>query len=262
MKIIDCFIFYNEIDILKYRLNILYDFVDYFVIVESTHSFTGKEKKLYFNENKDTEEFIKFKDKIIHIILDDFPYKCPNINFNNNEQWLNEYYQRDSIKLGLDKIILDNDDVIILSDVDEICDTKLLDKIKKSEIIINNIFKLNQVLYFYNLECISSLPWNAARIMNYSSLNSSLSNIRRNDCYEQLDEGGWRFSYFGDKNFIYNKLMNFSHQEHGGNLDIEQIEKDILRRKGFATNYSTIFTPLDKNSYPPPYNKDFFLKYS
>ena len=52
MKVIDCFIFYNELDLLDYRLNILKEVVDYFVIVESTHTFVGKEKELYFNKDK------------------------------------------------------------------------------------------------------------------------------------------------------------------------------------------------------------------
>ena len=92
IKIIDCFIFYNELDLLEYRLNILNDVVDYFVIVESTHTFVGKEKVLFFNENKHL--FEKFNEKIIHIIVDDFPYKYPNINIHNNEQWKNEKFQR------------------------------------------------------------------------------------------------------------------------------------------------------------------------
>ena len=48
MKIIDCFIFYNELDLLTYRLNLLKNIVDYFIIVESTHTFIGKEKKIIF----------------------------------------------------------------------------------------------------------------------------------------------------------------------------------------------------------------------
>jgi beta-1,4-mannosyl-glycoprotein beta-1,4-N-acetylglucosaminyltransferase len=88
IKIIDCFIFYNEIDLLTYRLNILNDIVDKFVIVESTYTFSGKEKKLYFNENKHL--FEKFNEKIIHIIVDNIPFKYPNINYKNKEQWVNE----------------------------------------------------------------------------------------------------------------------------------------------------------------------------
>ena len=52
MKIIDCFIFYNELDMLTYRLNILNDVVDYFVLVESNHTFVGKEKPLFYQDNK------------------------------------------------------------------------------------------------------------------------------------------------------------------------------------------------------------------
>ena len=48
MKIIDCFTFYNELDLLNYRLNILNNVVDYFIIVESTHTHVGKEKNLIY----------------------------------------------------------------------------------------------------------------------------------------------------------------------------------------------------------------------
>ena len=43
MKIVDCFIFYNEIDMLLYRLEILNEYVDYFILVESKYTFSGKE---------------------------------------------------------------------------------------------------------------------------------------------------------------------------------------------------------------------------
>ena len=97
-KIIDCFIFFNELDLLKYRLNILDDVVDYFVLVESTHTHIGKEKPLFYNENKNM--FEKFNHKIIHVIVDDFPYKYPNINIEKDEQWTNERFQRDCISRG------------------------------------------------------------------------------------------------------------------------------------------------------------------
>lgn len=67
MKVIDCFIFYNELDMLKFRLNELNDIVDYFVIVECTKTFANADKELYFENNK--EQFSKYLDKIIHIIV-------------------------------------------------------------------------------------------------------------------------------------------------------------------------------------------------
>jgi beta-1,4-mannosyl-glycoprotein beta-1,4-N-acetylglucosaminyltransferase len=63
IKIIDCFTFYNELDLLTYRLNVLNDVVDYFIIVESTHTFTGREKQLFFNENK--QLFSEFNKKAL-----------------------------------------------------------------------------------------------------------------------------------------------------------------------------------------------------
>jgi len=45
IKLVDAFIFYNEIDLLIYRLNLLNDIVDKFIIVEGTYTFVGKPKK-------------------------------------------------------------------------------------------------------------------------------------------------------------------------------------------------------------------------
>ena len=49
MKIIDSFLFFNEFDMLDLRLNILDEYVDEFVLVESEVGFTGKPKRLFFN---------------------------------------------------------------------------------------------------------------------------------------------------------------------------------------------------------------------
>ena len=52
-KIIDCFIFYNEMKMLEFRLKELNDVVDFFVLVESTKTFTGNDKELFFEQNKE-----------------------------------------------------------------------------------------------------------------------------------------------------------------------------------------------------------------
>ena len=48
-QIIDTFIFYNEISLLEYRLSLLKDTVDHFVLVESTLTHVGKPKEMYFD---------------------------------------------------------------------------------------------------------------------------------------------------------------------------------------------------------------------
>jgi beta-1,4-mannosyl-glycoprotein beta-1,4-N-acetylglucosaminyltransferase len=95
MKIIDAFTFYNELDLLLYRLTALDHVVDYFIIVEATKTHTGKDKELFFENNKHLYE--KFLPKIIHIIDEDL--LVPDISA--GQQWYNEIHQRDDIYRGL-----------------------------------------------------------------------------------------------------------------------------------------------------------------
>jgi len=75
--IYDCFCFFNELEILELRLNILDSVVDKFVICESTVTHTGQPKKMYFEENKD--RFSKFLHKIIHLKISDTPDDFVNL---------------------------------------------------------------------------------------------------------------------------------------------------------------------------------------
>ena len=69
MKLIDCFMYFDEDLILDIRLNTLKEEVDKFVIAEATRNHAGEPKKLNFDINR----FSKFKDKIIYLIIEDLP---------------------------------------------------------------------------------------------------------------------------------------------------------------------------------------------
>ena len=125
IKIVDCFLFYNEIELLIYRLNTLETIVDYFILVESRFTFTGRPKPLYYEENKLL--FERFKDKIIHIVVDDCIYKYPDIR--DPQQWENEIFQRNCISKGINRLELNESDLILISDVDEIPDPNTLKNI-------------------------------------------------------------------------------------------------------------------------------------
>ena len=88
-KIYDCFNFFNELDILEIRLNVLYEHVDYFVIVESSITHSGEEKPFYFEENK--ERYSKFLDKIIHYKVYDTPNDFINLNY-GEDKCLNDIF--------------------------------------------------------------------------------------------------------------------------------------------------------------------------
>jgi len=120
--IYDCFLYYDEDMILDIRLNTLFESVDKFVIVESTHTFTGKPRKLHF----DIRKYSKFKDKIIYIVHDESPIEKVSEKFNQDrvidpwapelfevDAWANEESQRNKIMHGLRQA--QDDDIILNS---------------------------------------------------------------------------------------------------------------------------------------------------
>ena len=125
MKIYDCIQFFNEEHILELRINILNKFVDFFVISESTADHQGNPKKLNFNLSK----FKKYENKIIYVIVDDTldAIKKPHLGQNS----LVERHQRNSITRGLKNC--SDDDLVIISDVDEIPDLSKLNLLNKKK---------------------------------------------------------------------------------------------------------------------------------
>ena len=66
MAIYDCFQYFNEDHMVDLRFNILNEYVDYFVISESTKTHQGENKNLNFN----IDNFKKYKHKIIYTVAD------------------------------------------------------------------------------------------------------------------------------------------------------------------------------------------------
>ena len=171
-KIIDCFIFYNELNMLEYRLNLLWNVVDFFVICEASRTFIGNVKEYYLDDNR----FLLYKSKIIQIKMD-LPYTNPDIS--KNEQWLNELSQRDNLYQGVDYLFKNNkitrNDLIIINDVDEIPDPNTLIYLSKQK-PIQALFTLVQKYHSYNLETIRVLNWYHVKVLSYHTLTSVLNN--------------------------------------------------------------------------------------
>ncbi|NQU73263.1 MAG: hypothetical protein HQ547_00945, partial [Candidatus Omnitrophica bacterium] len=113
--IYDCFVFFNEIDLLKIRLEELKDSVDKFVLVEAAKTFAKREKPLYFQEYK--HEFSEYLDRIVYQMVDDVPKKRLT---GWGSRWDREAHQRNCISRALMRCNCDDDDIILISDVDEI----------------------------------------------------------------------------------------------------------------------------------------------
>lgn len=225
-KLIDCFLFYNELDMLKYRLEYLYDIVDIFVLVESTLTFSGDNKELYYHNNKHL--FEKYNDKIIHIIVDDLPNKDIT-----KDAWVRERKHRNSIDRGIHKLNLDDNDIICICDLDEIPDRRILNIFKNIQKIENIPYALEQDMYYYNLTCRARNKWYHPKLINYYTykniFNMNCENIRICQSFYIIKNGGWHFSYFGNVDFIKNKIKHFSHQEYNNEkyLNDEKILQQI-----------------------------------
>jgi beta-1,4-mannosyl-glycoprotein beta-1,4-N-acetylglucosaminyltransferase len=122
-RIFDCVTFFDEDILLEVRLNILKDIVDFFIIVEAKQNHQGKSKNLNFK----LDRYKEFKDKIIYRVIDRLEFnqdtKLPK---NWAEGHLRDQFQRNYILNVLNSINAKKDDIIIISDLDEIPDPNVL----------------------------------------------------------------------------------------------------------------------------------------
>ena len=267
MKIYDCFQFFNEENVLDLRFNILDEFVDFFVIVESTTDHQGNEKKLNF----DIKKFKKFEKKIIYVVVEDTLDSVKKAHIGQNS--LVERHQRNSILRGL-KNSQDND-LIIISDVDEIPDLNKLnffDKKKKYAVFLQKKFD-----YKLNLLNETEGDWHGSKICLKKNLKSPqwLRDLKfkkypfwRIDKIRDLQiikDGGWHFSYLQSKENILKKIGSFSHGEHNKPefANLKSIEENIRMKKNiFGLKFS--YRKIDIDHTFPKYiidNKEKFKEW-
>lgn len=203
MAVIDLFYFNNELDVLEIRLNILDSVVDKFVIVEAHLTFSGVEKPLYYQENK--ERFSKWKDKIVHYVVEEGDqeiYKqailSPNTG-NGEHYWVREFYQKEMAQKAL--LFCKDDDVVFISDVDEIWQPRLA----QFNIQFGFFYKPKQLPYMYYLNQRTDedwLGWTGTVVGRYEDIKKGCINHIRTDSmtpYTILNGGGWHFNSIGGK---------------------------------------------------------------
>lgn len=197
--IYDCFIFYNEIDILKMRLEELYPVVDRFVIVEMDRTFQGDNKPSYYEENE--SQFVEWADKISVMMVE-----SPESWF-QDASWNREYYQRNAIGTVLGKMNLDPEDIVLISDADEIP--------RRSTVLVLDPQPVQSIAldtYYYGIN-ISGGHCHTIRAVRWSAFTTA-QQIRTLDPPPNIVyDGGWHFSYLGTPEHIANKFRAFAHVE-------------------------------------------------
>ncbi len=260
----DCIPFFNEIDILKLRLNILDPLVDRFVIEEATVTFSGEPKELCFEKNR--ELFREFLPKIEYIVVDDSP---PDIATH-----LRDKYQKNALVRGLEKA--SDRDVILLSDVDEIPNPKVLSRII-AEFDPDKIYHLAQRMFycFLNMEEMSGsllsitgeFPgverkmWLGTKVFSRKSIpTKGIIELREASVTApeavRVADGGWHFGYMGSSRDtdvsrrISTKVTAAAHQEYNDQDTLaEARDKLILGRDIFGRDARFARVEVDE-SYP------------
>ena len=251
-KIYDIFTFNNELDLLEIRLNILNNYVDYFVIVEATETFSGIPKPLHYNLNK--ERFKNFQHKIIHYIINDTPQSFDDKNCDQlvlkmaNESdnvtrehlcWLKEFYQKELIKNSL--INLNDNDICYISDLDEIWNYNLNFQIDEGvyKPMINWCY-----INFFNIK--TNEDWThftGPIVTKYKNIkNECLNHLRTHskntNKYIYIENGGWHFNAIGG---IQKKINDFKHpiytneyminRENGSRIDENNLPEYLIKNK-------------------------------
>ena len=251
MKIYDCFMYFDEEVVLDVRLNTLNEFVDYFVIVESSFTHKGDSRKLKFNHKK----FEKFSDKIIYIVDEETYPQIEEIKTEDSEDeksrkaifnaGYRENGQRNLITKGLEKA--NDEDLILISDVDEIPKLAEINFKNINEKII--LFKQDMFYYKFNL-WLPNLIWTGTKACKKKNLVNPqwLRNIKdrkysffRIDTFfsrtkynsiKIINNGGWHFSNIKTPKEIEFKLRSYlHHREFDLNpLSVDQIN-EIIKNK-------------------------------
>tara|TARA_B100000963_G_scaffold236476_1_gene206710 strand:- start:8082 stop:8897 length:816 start_codon:yes stop_codon:yes gene_type:complete len=237
MKLIDCFMYFDENLVLDIRLNTLNDAVDKFVIAEATRDHAGKSKKLNFK----IENFSKFKHKIVYQVIDNLPLNVTSKKFRWHDNHMRDQFQRNSLAAGYKDA--DPNDLIMISDIDEIPDPK---KIKEFD--IKNKYACFLQKNFQskiNLLNITESYWSGTKICQKKNLKSpqwlrniktkkrSFLNIFKDRQPQLIEDGGWHFSFLKDPESIKRKIIAYSHQEYNKEefTDIKNIENKISNNK-------------------------------
>lgn len=242
-KLLDVFLFYNELDLLKVRLEYLGPIVDNFIISEANVDFSGRPKEFLLSQ--ELVSTLPFFDKIIYhreyLNLKSPSWLFKKLKYRNRTSrflWKIQDTQRNSTLRPLKSF--HSNDIIIFSDLDEFpSEVAIAEAIKALQNVSSkqhnpHAYSLDQTFYYYNLN-------NAALDEKfYGSVITTLGTFRKylphrfrsgkND-FEHIPSGGWHFSYFMDEEMILNKIHAISDVENLSsykNITMKDIQKKIL----------------------------------
>jgi beta-1,4-mannosyl-glycoprotein beta-1,4-N-acetylglucosaminyltransferase len=262
-KVIDCFMFFNEFDLLEGRLKYLNNNVDYFVLVESNLTHSGQLKPLHFAEN--LVRYRQYLDKILY-----FPLigNTNSFDFNKLPSWERDYdtgpwqqenAQRNHIAKALN--LFDDQDIIMISDLDEIPHKDCVEIAKDYFLKGWDRLGVRQDHYCYNFNQKQLTPWIGTSISTNAVAKKETPQQLRNSRhgFGIIENGGWHLTYWGTVEDIQYKIDSFAHQE----LNLtqfktpEHIKEKILKGEDMF-NRNNPYIKVDSEKEIPKDIRDIF----
>ena len=271
MKIYDCTIFLDEKMMYDLRLNLLNEHVYKFVVVESLYTHAGNKKKALFN----IDDYKKFKDKIIYILLDKEPEDIFEVNENDpNIMGVKRLNSLKRIKLQYDSLLegiknADQNDLIVVSDCDEIPKLNSINSEVKNKILIFKqylyYFKLNLLYKNYdwygskactkkNLRSFEWLKYVKNKKYNFWRIDTFFSNTKYTNI-EIIEDGGWHFSKVKKPEDIYYTLSNYG--EHN---EFEKAGITTSNLKEYIDKGELYYNHFADKSNPDKFSKNIKLE--
>lgn len=254
-KVYDLFLAGSETEWLEIRLNTLDPVVDYFVIVESSKTFTYHPKPLYFRDN--FSQFEKFAHKIIYRVLD-FE------GMENNSTWERETFQRNALYNAVFPGLVGEQapthgDVLLVSDLDEIPkeDTVLLLKTCETppRVTVRSDF------YYYSFQWQHhASDWHHPQATFYQGDDTILPDaLRMGPGDVDLQSAAWHCSScLSTVAKMQSKIESFSHTEynHARFKDPAQIVRRVRSGIDLFDRESELYDKIEHNDDLPTYLRE------
>lgn len=240
--IYNCTMFFNEFKLLELKIAEELNQCDRLIIVESSKTHSNNDKLLHLKD---------------HSLIDDpkITYKSDIGDYFVNNHVVNEGLQRDS---ALWEIDLQDDDIVICSDVDEIHPAESFDLIIRA-VKEYGFVKIVQDLYYYKINLRTPTLWHSSFAVTGKFLKENhgqLTMLRRDaKAPFMVRTNGKHFSYLGTPEEVFYKVQNFMHYEYEGFADLEEIRRKMENHKdiyGRLYNHQEItFVPVEiDDTYP------------
>ena len=235
-KVLDCFLFTHEFDLLELRLRTLWPVVNKFLLMEGDHNFSNKPKPMRFDEQK--ERFEWAKDKLTVVRLKG-PMNGVQETTVHGELFI-EHQHRQALynaAIGLGKTNkLDYNDILLISDVDEIPSREVVYGLIADPYFPSPIL-FNQDFYYYNIKCHRGKRWHGTMAMRLGYKLGDVGAARMNRKFmAKIDKNcGWHLAHFYDSESINEKLLHSSHQGYYSPdfYDPEHLKKCVAENKSY-----------------------------